>query len=75
MAEESTSPPPPPEVSHSSFTYMLIGAAIGSVASVILVAFMNRQAMLQRKRQRGNHAGGPPSSGSPLNILDDEKVA
>jgi hypothetical protein len=54
---------------------MLIGGAIGSVASVILVAFMNRQAMLQRKRQRGNHSGGPPSSGSPINILDDEKSA
>ena len=31
---------------HSPLTYLLIGAAVGGVASVILVAFMNRQAML-----------------------------
>ena len=54
VEKESTTSEGAPEgtsaSSHSPITYLVIGAAVGSVASVILVALMNRQAMMQRKR-------------------------
>ena len=55
----------------SPLTCVLIGITLGSIASIVLVAYMNKQAALKKltkKRQRK----GP---NSPHVALDDEKAA
>lgn len=59
----------------SPMTYMLIGITIGSIASVILVAYMNKKAALAKLAKRKLKGTSRPSSGSPLNSLDEEKSA
>lgn len=65
--------------SHSPLTYLIVGATLGSLASVIFVAYLNRQKALTKLRKKAtglkNSGTMPPSSGSPLNLLDDEKSA
>ena len=61
------------------WTYLIIGATLGSLGSIVLVAYLNRQKALSklRKKSTGLKKSGslPPSSGSPLTLLDDEKSA
>jgi len=61
---------------HSS-TYLIIGLVIGSIASVMLVAYINKQAREKKNSKRKHFKRGGPSSGSPLTgtSLDEEKSA
>ena len=72
-------PAPPVPSSHSPWTYLIVGATLGSLASVIFVAYLNRQKALSKLRKKAtglkNSGSMPPSSGSPLTLLDDEKSA
>jgi hypothetical protein len=51
---------------------LFIGLIGGSIGSVILVANINRNA-LKKKKIGKKGSNGLPTSGSPLNSLDEEK--
>lgn len=55
--------------------YLIIGLVIGSLASVTLVAYINKQSKHKNKKKLMKRGG--PSSGSPLTgiTLDEEKSA
>jgi hypothetical protein len=54
--------------------FLFIGAIAGSIGSVMFVAYVNKKNMAAKKNDRKlRKTGGGPSSGSPLNDLDEEK--
>jgi len=67
----------------SSITYLIIGATVGSLGSILLVAYVNKQQGKLKKKNKSlglstSRSNLLPSSGSPLSIhtsIDDEKSA
>ena len=72
--EEEQNPEPQPPTHLSPTTYLMIGVVAGSIASVILVAYINKQNANNKLKKRKFKKSGP-SSGSPLTALDEEKSA
>jgi hypothetical protein len=77
--DQDSTPTPGSSASHSPITYLIIGGTLGSLASIIFVAYINKQKALSKLKRKATglkNTGGMPTSGSPLNhLLDDEKSA
>ena len=55
----------------SPSAYVMIGIITGSIASVMLMAYITRQVKAKKTNKKKMRKG--PSSGSPLNSFDEEK--
>lgn len=71
MPIQEDSPPPTASIGLSPMTCLMIGITLGSIGSVILVAYINKKNGAKDNKRRL----GKPSSGSPLTSFDEEKAA
>jgi hypothetical protein len=72
MPIQEESPPPTASIGLSPMTCLMIGITLGSIGSVILVAYVNKKNGAKDNKRRL----GKPSSGSPpLSSFDEEKAA
>ena len=64
----------PVDAGHPPSVWFLLGLIAGCIAAVFLVSHLNSQ-KLQNKRKGANNKNRAPSSGSPVESLDEEKTA